>query len=97
MSKILSILGTILLVAITILGLGGNLWRLIVFLEDVGGGSLIKGVVMLPFMLLGAVQIIRCGIFLFSSDAEKFKNSIVYILYVIASIVGIALIVFNNI
>lgn len=94
MKKVFSIIGTIIFVAIIALGLAGNLWRLVSFLEYIGDGAIWVGAIKLPFLALGVVQIMRCSIFLMTIDSEKFKHYSLFVLYLIASFAGIALFLF---
>jgi hypothetical protein len=73
------------------LGLGSVAEMVIKIVEIAGGGSIIRGIIMAPFFIFGAIQIFRGACKVFDEDLRKMdsrKDSIWNYFYIPATIIG---------
>ena len=79
-----------------LLGLGSVAEIVIDIVKAAGGGSLARGIIMTPFFIFGAVQIIRGVFATIQADVEKMSaanESLWHYLYIPATIVGIVAVI----
>ena len=73
------------------LGLGSVAEMIIKIVEIAGGGSIIRGIIMAPFFIFGAIQIFRGACKVFDEDLQKMdsrKDSIWNYFYIPVTILG---------
>lgn len=94
MKKFFSILGWLILVLIFLALNAVNVYRFFEFLASIvarfGFGSVLRGIVTLPFALFGVVQIFRGAILLLNEDGEMLDRKPKWLqnLYIISSLLA---------
>lgn len=86
----------VLLVASTLLGAASVISIVLEVIRISGGGSVVRGIILTPFFVLGVVQLIRGFGYILDEDSIWFENkfrgrdkgSTAFGLYIIATILG---------